>query len=633
MPFCPSTPCYHVGNPAAIALQSGDTMDPWYQIVRRNSTASFNDRGNWSYVHETPERFNYNVSMSYVTGSHNIKAGVMQSWGPHDRSHMVNGDVWHQRYRDNVPYETRVSNLPIWRPMGYRDNGFYAQDTWTIDRLTLNLGARYETMHGWNTETSRIQNRFVPGFDVPGRENLPNWKDIAPRLGMAYDVFGDASTAVKFSYGRYNGSNTTSYSRQFNAVTHTGENRNWFDCALSPMDDTRCATQQELMAMGFDPAIAFGTRPGDTYTVGPAGTTGHPQHGGTNGDDYVQDWEIGFPASAAFGQLGAVPTEDPDGVERPWVSLMNVGVEREVITGLSVNFNWYRRESFAPIIQYGRGVTHDDWTRLEIPNPCAATGAAPNGFPCSSRGITPPATLAIYNLNPEARGLTGTDRFMRNSDLNQDVYNGFEAGFNGRLANGSTIFGGWSMERNIMSRCDQPENPNRLLFCNAGDYDIPWLHDFKISGTVPLPGGWAFSGSAQFYPAHEMTAGGSTGLFGGTNQGGSTFDDLQAFAGNISYPVSIDDFATQGVTRTQGLSIPLMPPGSLFADRLTQIDISFRKTFTLPNGMRWDVQADVYNLPNYFPIIQMNNSFGGSLGRASRTINRRFLQLATHLHW
>ena len=49
--------------------------------------------------------------------------------------------------------------------------------------------------------------------------------------------------------------------------------------------------------------------------------------------------------------------------------------------------------------------------------------------------------------------------------------------------------------------------------------------------------------------------------------------------------------------------------------------------------MRWDVQADIYNLPNYFPIIQMNSTYGSGFGDATRTINRRFLQLATHLHW
>ena len=639
VPLCASTPCYHVGDPGAVAMQSGAGMDPWYRFVRRNdSSTNFRDRGGWSYAHETPERFNYNVSLAYVTGSHNVKVGVMSSWGPHHRAHSANADLWHQSYRDGVPYQVRVSNLPTWRPMEFRDNGYYAQDTWTMDRLTLNLGLRFETMHGSNPATRRVRSRFVPGFEAPRRSDLPNWKDVAPRLGAASDLFGNGSTAIKFSYGRYNASNTTSYSRQFHAARSLGEDRTWFDCALSPLDDTRCATRQELAAMGFDPDVAFGTRPGDTYAPVAAGTTGHDRHGGTNGDDYVQDWEIGFPASGAFGRLGAVPAADPDGVERPWVGLASLGIEHEVAAGLRVSFNWYRRDSFDPIIQYGRGVTHADWTRLTFPNPCAVTGRAPSGVPCSSRGVEAPPTLTIYNLDPEARDRYGTERFMRNSDRNRDVYNGFDAGFHGRLPSGVTVFGGWSMERNVMTRCDQPEDPNRLLFCDARQYDVPWLHDFKVSGTVPLPGGLTFSGSAQFYPAHEVTVDGLLtgnfgGNFGGTYQGGSTFDDRHAFAGNLRYDMSVADFEALGAARTRALMIPLMPPGSLFADRLAQIDVSIRKTFTLSNGMRWDVQADVYNLPNHFPILQMNPAYGSGFGDATRTLNRRFLQLATHLHW
>lgn len=629
--FCPTTPCYHVGNASAIAAQSGDSIHPWYSTTRRADTsANFNDRANWSYVHERPERFNYNVALSYVTGSHNIKAGIMNSWGVHDRVHEVNGDIWDQRYQDGVPNQVRVSNLPIDRPMDFqRDMGFYAQDTWTLDRLTLNLGLRFEQMRGRNRATDRIQNRFVPALNYEGRDNLPKWNDIAPRLGAAYDLFGDATTALKFSWGRYNASNTTSYARVLNPVTHTNEDRNWFDCALSPVNDTQCATQSELSGMGFDPDIAFGSSTAETHDIGLAGTV---FNGGTNGDDYVQDWEIGNPISPSFGKLDAVPTENPDGVERPWVSLMNIGIERQLRPGLSVNFNWYRRETFDPILQYNRAITIADWAGLSLPNPCAGSGTAPNGFSCSSRGIQAPATLQIYNLNPEAAARTA-DNFLTNSSINTDTYNGFDVGFNARLSGGASVFGGWSMERNIMNRCDQPTDPNRLLFCDTGEFDIPWLHDFKISGMVPIVWGITVSGSAQFYPAQEIVSGGGTDQFGGTNQGGVTFDDGQSFAGNLNYVTTTDDFATQGFTRTQGLTVPLMPPGSLFADRLTQIDVSIRKTFNLPNGLRFDVQADIYNVPNLFPIIQVNRTYGGSLGDATRTINRRFLQLATNIYW
>ena len=224
--------------------------------------------------------------------------------------------------------------------------------------------------------------------------------------------------------------------------------------------------------------------------------------------------------------------------------------------------NWYRRESFDPIIQYGRGVTHADWTPLTIPNPCAATGPPRTASPARRAGSRCRRRLTIYNLNPEARGLTGTDWFMRNSSANSRRLHGFEAGFNARLAAGATIFGGWSMERAILNRCDQPEDPNKRLFCDASQYSIPFLHDFKIWGTVPLPGGIQLSGSAQFYPAQEMAIRG-TDNFGGTNQAARRSTTCHAYIGNLNYNTTVDDFAGPGRDADPGAVDPLMPPGSL----------------------------------------------------------------------
>jgi hypothetical protein len=81
--------------------------------------------------------------------------------------------------------------------------GVYVQDTWTIRRLTLSPACA----SSGSTARSR-RSRWPPGGFVPARTfdaipDVPNWKSWAPRLGVAYDVFGDAKMAIKGSAGKY----------------------------------------------------------------------------------------------------------------------------------------------------------------------------------------------------------------------------------------------------------------------------------------------------------------------------------------------------------------------------------------------------------------------------------------------
>ena len=86
--------------------------------------------------------------------------------------------------------------MRIW----YRDLGFYLQDSWTIKRLTLNPGVRIEYFNGKDERDRRAGRRFVPARYFPEEKDLPNWKnDVAPRMSLAYDVFGTGKTAVKSS--------------------------------------------------------------------------------------------------------------------------------------------------------------------------------------------------------------------------------------------------------------------------------------------------------------------------------------------------------------------------------------------------------------------------------------------------
>ena len=47
------------------------------------------------------------------------------------------------------------------------------------------------------------KNAVVPARYFPARNNVPNWNDVAPRLGMIYDLFGDGKTAIKAGFNKY----------------------------------------------------------------------------------------------------------------------------------------------------------------------------------------------------------------------------------------------------------------------------------------------------------------------------------------------------------------------------------------------------------------------------------------------
>ena len=111
--------------------------------------------------------------------------------------------------------------------------GAYLQDSATFaDRLTLNIGIRFDRSWGWKPEVTKAQSgsevlynigetvvkphvaenfpeNFPDGLNPYAADVSPEWKDIivwnsfSPRFGLTYDVFGNGKTALKASFSRY----------------------------------------------------------------------------------------------------------------------------------------------------------------------------------------------------------------------------------------------------------------------------------------------------------------------------------------------------------------------------------------------------------------------------------------------
>lgn len=80
----------------------------------------------------------------------------------------------------------------------------YVQDGWTRSRVTLNLGLRFDHQASYLPEETAPQSRFFPEpIRQAATDDLITWNNLAPRVGVIYDLTGSAKTLVKASYSRY----------------------------------------------------------------------------------------------------------------------------------------------------------------------------------------------------------------------------------------------------------------------------------------------------------------------------------------------------------------------------------------------------------------------------------------------
>jgi hypothetical protein len=85
-----------------------------------------------------------------------------------------------------------------------------------------------------------------------------------------------------------------------------------------------------------------------------------------------------------------------------------------------------------------------------------------------------------------------------------------------------------------------------------------------------------------------------------------------------------------GSQRTQSVTINLIPPGSQYLDRWTQLDLSFRKTFRI-GKYRVDGALDMFNALNSNVVLAQNQNFGSTLSQPQAVLQGRLLRLSSQI--
>jgi hypothetical protein len=456
-------------------------------VQHRNATTGLRTvASNTAPDHYFSQIWNTIANVSYVTGSHNIKVGLNQQAGYETSQIEPHGDTSVLTFTNNaagVPVAATASilNTPFTRQENLNANiGLFAQDRWTLSRLTLAYGARYDYFNASTPPQSAVPGRFTSAAANVARQSiaavrcLPCWNDWAIRTGASYDLRGTGKTALKFSVGKFLAQQALGLATSTNPLATQVDTRQW--------------TDRDNNGTIFDAA------------------------------GNVQFNELGVTSNNNFGIPGIGGTQFDPTLPRPTNWEESVSVQHELLPRVSVTGGFYHR-SFQHL-QYTKNTLIDpvaDYTAFTIVAPSNAN--LPNG---GGQSIT------VYNLNPAKRGLV--NNVLTFSDNNTRVYNGVEVSVNARLAHGGFLFGGITTERTATNNCDGPaattvlnvpSNPNNFRFCSqvppfqalykaSAGYTVPW--DVQLSTTFQARPGISIGSTYTFNSAQAgfaITGGGT----------------------------------------------------------------------------------------------------------------------------
>ncbi|MEP7308004.1 MAG: carboxypeptidase regulatory-like domain-containing protein [Acidobacteriota bacterium] len=516
----------------------------------------------WNSAASNNQQHNvWRASLAYVTGAHSFKFGYQAAYEVYRQVMNVDNQLSYT-FNNGVPTTFTMRIGPHNQSNRTRYDGFYAQDSWTHGRLTVQAAARYEHASSFfpadeNGITS--DNRFGSRFIFPRQDGVTGYNDITPRMGAAYDLFGNGKTSVKVNISRYleTAQNGNQYTINNPAVTfQQTTNRSWTDGNRNfiPDCDLMNPAAQNNTASGGDSCGAWSNsnfgNPFVTVRVNP-----EVQHGwGIRPDD----WQFG------------------------------VAVQQQILprVALDVSYNrrWWSNFFFTDNLALGT----QDFDQVTI--------AAPSN-PNLPNGGGDPVTFLTRNSRS---ALGATDNYYTFASDYGDVktyWHGVDAQVSARLASRLFVQLGASGGRGVRDYCavaaKLPE-----LYTTAGALLVN-----QQQGACAVSEDWLTStrGLASYtIPKLDILVSGSLrSLPAVAPAGTSVASNGASLAANYNVTSAILQQQT-GRPLVAGLAfqtVNLLPQGHIFPDRLNSLDVRAGKILKF-GRTRTNIAIDFYNVFN-----------------------------------
>ncbi len=519
-------------------------------------------------------------AVSYVTGSHNFKTGVgLRQVGIGDIAHlgqdlwMHNGSI-NYRFRNGVPNQLTLTDAPWNFEESVRDIGLYAQDQWTVSKLTLNLGVRYNDAKASTPEQVLGAGFFVPVRQFAPTENVPHFRNLSPRVGAAYDLFGTGRTALKVSLGHYPDRVVSATANPANQLTRT-TNRNWSDANGNYLPDCSLLNPAANGECGGWSNLNFGKPNVDTRF-------GENAVGGFNTQFY--NWQT------------------------------SLSIQHQLRPGIALNLGYFRT-------WYGGFLATDNLAvgPVDYDSYCF-TAPVDSRLPNSGQQL-----CGLYDIKPAAFGKVDNLVTKASSVGKQSqVYNGVDATINARFGQGGQLSGGVSVGRTVTDYCYQNSDaslltqggvaadPRTQAFCHSAP---PWSASTQVKFLAVYPLPWDIQTSAIYQNSSGIPVAAS---YVATNA------EIRPLIGR-----NLGSCGT-AATCTATVTFNLIAPNTLYEPRIQQLDLRFSRVFRLRGTARLRGGLDVYNVFNASNVLNMNTTYsppGGVWRDATQILGGRLLRL------